>query len=362
MASGNADWCATCEESCQDHASICTICGEELQARPGSTVTVRTNNNNNNNNNNNVSRRALSLFANDNGNNNNDGMWERPSDEAMDPNNASNQKFRPTSKKALKELSRISLQSNESPFFYNVSIEIKKMNTTTTTTNLVLENVTMAEFGPFCNISNCRIVQAPHCLHSGKSSNSSPPYNNNQQQQSNYKNTVWFMERGGGITFVEKAITAQNSGACAVICMNNVHHPWPYTMKDSTNEAIKHNLQIPIVMIPKSDGQRLYSLLQQQLSSLLLLQVSIQCQRKTDFDCIICCEPYGIGQTVIQLPICSHIFHESCALKWLKQHNNCPHCRKELPTDDPEYNIQIRRENSASNNNSTTNEWNSFFG
>ncbi len=339
MANGNIDWCGTCEQSCQDHASICTICGEELQARPGSTVTaVRTNNN---------GSRVASLFA-DGGE-----VWERPSEEAMDPNNATNKHFRPTSNKALKELLRIKLQCDESPFFYNVSIEIKKMNHN----NLILENVTMAEFGPSCNISNCQIVQAPHCLYSGK-----PKSSTQQIQESNYENTVWFMERGGGITFVQKALAAQNAGACAVICMNNVHHPWPYTMKDSTNEAVKHNLKIPIVMIPKSDGKRLYSLLRQSSSS--LITVSIQCQRKTDFDCIICCEPYGIGQTVIQLPICSHMFHESCALKWLRQHNNCPHCRKELPTDDPEYNDQIRRENAISNNStaSPNDTWNSFFG
>jgi len=48
----------------------------------------------------------------------------------------------------------------------------------------------------------------------------------------------------------------------------------------------------------------------------------------------------------VKLP-CKHSFDRECLLKWLNRSSNCPLCRAELPTDDPEYEqfkLQKKRE------------------
>eukprot|EP00831_Metopus_contortus_P003866 TRINITY_DN11423_c0_g1_i2.p3 TRINITY_DN11423_c0_g1~~TRINITY_DN11423_c0_g1_i2.p3 ORF type:complete len:115 (-),score=16.22 TRINITY_DN11423_c0_g1_i2:225-569(-) len=53
-------------------------------------------------------------------------------------------------------------------------------------------------------------------------------------------------------------------------------------------------------------------------------------------ECSICKEEFKKGEKVYKLP-CKHLFHGECILQWLGQHNSCPTCRLELPTDDPDY-------------------------
>mmetsp|Transcript_5560 Transcript_5560/g.4236 ORF Transcript_5560/g.4236 Transcript_5560/m.4236 type:complete len:127 (-) Transcript_5560:33-413(-) len=47
--------------------------------------------------------------------------------------------------------------------------------------------------------------------------------------------------------------------------------------------------------------------------------------------CTICYEPLSLGTKALFLP-CGHTFHPDCILPWLKDHNTCPICRFELPT------------------------------
>ena len=41
------------------------------------------------------------------------------------------------------------------------------------------------------------------------------------------------------------------------------------------------------------------------------------------------------NRVIIEMP-CEHTFHQECILPWLKEHNSCPKCRFELPTEDGE--------------------------
>ncbi|KEP65427.1 UNVERIFIED_CONTAM: zinc finger, C3HC4 type (RING finger) domain-containing protein [Hammondia hammondi] len=58
--------------------------------------------------------------------------------------------------------------------------------------------------------------------------------------------------------------------------------------------------------------------------------------------CAICQEDYSREDVVHRLTEdasqCSHVFHRQCIIPWLEQHNSCPVCRFELPTDDAAYN------------------------
>jgi len=53
-------------------------------------------------------------------------------------------------------------------------------------------------------------------------------------------------------------------------------------------------------------------------------------------DCVICKEEMVTGSKGLKLP-CQHFYHMECIKPWLNQHNTCPQCRYELPTDDIAY-------------------------
>ena len=155
------------------------------------------------------------------------------------------------------------------------------------------------------------------------------------------------MERGGNTTFVQKAQNAKTIGAQAVICGNHVPI-WPYIMKDSSNSASPED--IPIVMVKRSDGKIIKSLLlntsnndtDTDTDDNAEIKVQIEAKKSAN-SCIICTEGFQIGSVVMRLPLCSHVFHEECALSWLTKHNTCPYCRRELPAEDDVYESERRR-------------------
>ncbi|GMI18433.1 hypothetical protein TrLO_g5275 [Triparma laevis f. longispina] len=154
------------------------------------------------------------------------------------------------------------------------------------------------------------------------------------------KGKVAVMRRGGGVTFAKKAWEAQKAGAVGVIMVQNVGI-WPYVMKDSKKEAEALGVVIPVLMIKRNVGEKLIL----DCGGGGLGEVGIRCGKIGEEDgCIICREGFSVGETVLRMPTCSHAFHEACALQWLKAHNNCPVCRRELPTDDEEYERERRRQ------------------
>ncbi|KAL9258069.1 E3 ubiquitin-protein ligase AIP2-like protein [Drosera capensis] len=62
-----------------------------------------------------------------------------------------------------------------------------------------------------------------------------------------------------------------------------------------------------------------------------------------DAECAICKEKLVVGDEMQELP-CKHTFHPPCLKPWLDEHNSCPICRHELPTDDHAYESWKERE------------------
>jgi len=55
-----------------------------------------------------------------------------------------------------------------------------------------------------------------------------------------------------------------------------------------------------------------------------------------EMECAVCMDAFVVESVTFQMP-CAHLFHENCLRSWLGQHNSCPVCRHELPTDDADY-------------------------
>jgi uncharacterized protein YbaR (Trm112 family) len=65
-------------------------------------------------------------------------------------------------------------------------------------------------------------------------------------------------------------------------------------------------------------------------------------KERVTIECSVCKEEFDIEDLVVDMP-CLHLFHKVCIVSWLEAHNNCPVCRYELPTDDPDYEARRAR-------------------
>jgi hypothetical protein len=184
---------------------------------------------------------------------------------------------------------------------------------------------------------------------------------------------VAYVERGDGVTFVRKALACQRAGETTTTAKDGQHPPetmcvgvvvgnttggpgkeiWPYVMQDTKEEAREFGLRVPVVMVRRDDGMRLVGWsssprddegdIRSDMQTYAPCQICILSKDANSHTCPVCTDSYAPGDTIVRLPLCGHVFHESCALSWLTKHNTCPYCRKELPTDDDDYERERRR-------------------
>ena len=139
-------------------------------------------------------------------------------------------------------------------------------------------------------------------------------------------------------------------------------------MQDNGGEAHKFGLAVPVVMIRRDDGIRLlqWSSAENATTSNYMqtytpCQINIHSKEADSHTCPVCTDSYAPGDTIIRLPLCGHVFHESCALAWLQLHNTCPFCR--VADDDDYERGRRRREATANAEQADSNiNGNSFYG
>jgi PA domain/Ring finger domain len=337
-------WCPTCQEDCIDHSTVCTVCGTLLQSSASVRVVPPSLEREIHTASQDLIARLQSLRSQVRNlqavaDNNNDQLsrllqqrqqqWQAVPAEAMDPQQAPS-RSRPTAKAILDSLPRITLEDG-SFLFHQATVMVDGREFA----------AILGEFGPTRTSACSPLIVANPLTGMGGLSNSTK-----------MKGLIVYMERGDGFTFVQKALMAQAAGAVAVIIGNNIPEPWPYVMKDSKGESA--SLTIPVVMVKQSDGHVLFGLEGKECRLDIL---------ESKNECVVCRDHFETCQTVIQLPACGHTFHEKCALTWLTHHNACPYCRRELPTDDAEYE-QERRRTQRTHAGSTTasSEWHDLYG
>ena len=243
---------------------------------------------------------------------------------------------RSTAAAALDNLPRIHLTDKHS-FFRKATLEVAFVSSDESNSSSHTLQAVPAEFGDdgIVDLEDAVLIIAEPRTGEGGTLSETTVRDVERSKEAG-RSVILFMERGDGVTFCQKALLAQGVGASAVVIGNHVAEPWPYAMKDFNNEADTYSLTLPVVMVKQSDGQAIQSRATTTCKARLRIQTHA-------LDCVICTESFQADQTALRIPACGHVFHESCALQWLGQHNTCPYCRRELPTNDDEYERERRR-------------------
>ena len=373
-------WCPACEESCPEQPDgICTTCGEELEQLPLSSYQ--------NNEQNNSPRQlhdpeSLLLISRSTGidaslwpvvnplrpmtNNDQGGISDIVSllpPEALNPQ-AGTSRHPPASKRVLEKLKRVILTDQSAelfdahillfgacdihhmPHYKSESGDCLKLNAIPGEFGPTGANAARNNFGSSNTRTAALVVCSPRTTKGGLSSSTLAKIRLLQQQRLPF---IAYVERGDGITFAQKAFACQNAGkvdvnsSCIGVIVGNAgsgDEVWPYIMQDTNNEAEQLGLTVPVVMVRREDGNRL---VQWNKDLMQYIPCQMHIRSKKEHSCPVCTECYVSGATIVRLPACGHVFHETCAMMWLTKHNTCPYCRKEMPTDDEEYEAERRR-------------------
>ncbi len=338
------NWCNACQETCHDHATICTVCGTTLGIPPASLSSSRGNASGTNATTATATTTARTVLGDEilddmrqasqdlreilgslQGQVRNlDSLtrsimeqqqqlqqrqqqeWQTIPAHVLDPTNvvASALKSRPTSKTFLaNKIPRIVL-TPQCTLLRQATLEVSMLSTgvtenkaTKTTTTL---SCVLGEFGPTreyrlegMSLVICSPITGKGGLSVETKAQISDLWRQQQQRRPINNNgsdyVVAFMLRGDDLTFVQKALLAQRAGASAVVIGNTTSSPWPYVMKDFKGEAEEHGLVIPVAMVKEADAKLILEQYQQQLQELLSQQSQSMTTAPRSMNCSLQC-------------------------------------------------------------------------
>jgi hypothetical protein len=316
-------YCEDCEEVIKEYGKMCTICGSTLLKREVSIEQENTNNARPTNNIDTQANRRLEALVEFLGPDIGDLMSNAMS--LREPSRTISESF-------LKTLSKCIIDEKNKSILWDVRASFGPIET-------LLVPATFQEMKSQSIEGQCVWGQ--------------PPFGDTAKFENEefINNKILILQRGR-CSFAMKYLRAKEAGAAALIICQTLDI-WPFVMTDSSDELIglKDNgtgtdtgtgtgtgidtdtdtdTDCPIFMMDKASGillEKLYTKLPvRDVPKGLCITIGDQTK-----ECSICQENFESGESVLKL-MCRHVYHTDCVINWLKTKNNCPLCRKALPS------------------------------
>ncbi|TMW83550.1 hypothetical protein EJD97_001383 [Solanum chilense] len=86
------------------------------------------------------------------------------------------------------------------------------------------------------------------------------------------------------------------------------------------------------ILLALEESSSLDGMISASESSIELLEPMEDDERNSNDECLVCLDELGEETDVLRLP-CTHMFHDQCITKWLRNSHYCLLCHFEMPTD-----------------------------
>ncbi|CAL9130866.1 unnamed protein product, partial [Musa acuminata var. zebrina] len=122
----------------------------------------------------------------------------------------------------------------------------------------------------------------------------------------------------------------QNGRHRSMDTLLNRHYGVGIRQADTADYFVEPGLDELIEQSMQNDRHGAPSASRSSIDAMPIIKIN-QRHLRVDSQCPICLERFEIGSEAREMP-CTHLYHSECIIPWLEQHNSCPVCRYEMPT------------------------------